>query len=173
MNSTDSDLQDLRNRIERLENCLKITPISERNKVSPEKLEDPPESKLVYIELANWLADSSEQKVHSWTKVSAATNEVRQILFERQKKAETKEEFGGGLKLNQGPDGLITAAMKLADALFFLFKHHREDKPGTRTELVKQDNGLRIVKDLLLLLQNVINKHQASKLTFPNKENRH
>lgn len=158
--SPDTQLQELVNRLNRLENVLKVRTETTQF-YSPEKLEASGANKdangaLVYPELVTWLVNDDEKKIHNWTKVRAATNEVRQLLFERQRKAETKESYGGGLKLDEGPDGITHAAVKLADALFFMFKHVREQRPMTRTQKVNMEKGTQVVKDLLLLINNLL-----------------
>lgn len=113
--------------------------------------------RVVYPKLVSWLIEPAARKVGSWTKVMSASNEVRQLLFDRQRKAE--EKYGEGLKFDEGPDGLYEASNKLGDAIFFLYKVlvNSYNKPlvETLTEKVEKERTLKVINDLILLLQNL------------------
>lgn len=81
-------------------------------------------STLVWPLLRDWLARKDEEgsrrgRFARFLKFIDARN-LRQALFERNKKAESK--YGEGLSMEVGGDGLQTGVEKLSDAVYFLFK---------------------------------------------------
>lgn len=178
-----TSIEDLNKRVKRLENWQEteiyrlrrertIMPHQEKNletvkvSVEPVKIEEkvvndqvtamPAISGLVYTELVKWLIEPTTRRIGTWSKIFSASNDVRQILFERQQKATMKQEYDGGLKLDSGPDGLIEGVSKLADAIFFLFKFHK-NKPSLplRTDKVQIENQLKLAEDLVVLLNHL------------------
>lgn len=110
---------------------------------------------LVYPKLVSWLIEPAARRVGSWSKIFSASNEVRQLLFERQRKGADK--YDGGLRFEDGPLGIVQATEKLADALFFLYKFQAARKtPETRTEKVEQEKAVKIVEELIALLQTIL-----------------
>ena len=108
----------------------------------------------VYPKLVAWLLEPSNKRVGSWSKFFSVSNDVRQLLFERNRKA--IEKYGEGLRTDQGPSGLAQAQHKLADAIFFLFKFCKSLKPPDRlTEKVERENAIKRVDELIVLLQSL------------------
>jgi hypothetical protein len=119
----------------------------------------PPIGKLVYPLLVNWLIEPTTRRIGTWSKIFSASNDVRQILFERQRKAATKSEYEGGLKLESGPDGLIEGVNKLADAVFFFFKFFKQKvPPENRTDRVALETQIKLAEDLITLLTHLANE---------------
>lgn len=113
---------------------------------------------LVYPLLSKWILEPAESRVGQWAKKNIASNEVRQLLFDRQKKAESKPEYEGGLKVESGDhDSLEEGAKKLGDAIFFIFKHLKRNKyKETRTSQVASAAKLKLVEDLATLVTNIV-----------------
>lgn len=110
----------------------------------------------VYPKLVSWLIEPASRRVGSWSKIFSASNNVRQLLFEREQKAVGK--YGEGLKFESGPEGLSEAALKIGDAIFFLYKFFSKKGktvPTKRTEIVDQDQKLKQIEELITLLQNL------------------
>lgn len=79
---------------------------------------------LVWPLLRDWLTRKDEEgsrkgRFGSFLKFIDARN-LRQVLFERNKKAEKK--YGEGLSMEVGDAGVQTGVDKLSDAVYFLFK---------------------------------------------------
>lgn len=113
---------------------------------------------LVYPELTKWLLEPGERRINQWVKKNISSNEVRQLLFERQKKAESKPEYAGGLKFNDDShDSIAEGAKKLGDAIFFIFKHLKKNKSSeSRTAQVNASNGIKLVEDLASLVSSLV-----------------
>lgn len=110
----------------------------------------------VYPKLVSWLLEPSNKRVGSWSKLFSVSNEVRQLLFERDRKA--TEKYGAGLQFGEGPLGLVDAARKIGDAIFFLYKfmHNKTNtKTSTLTEKVEQEKVLKQIDELITLLQSL------------------
>lgn len=128
-----------------------LTPLTPELLKTPENIAGP-----VYPKLVSWLIEPANRKVGSWAKFFSASNEVRQLLFDRNRKAQ--EKYGDGLKFEEGPNGLAEAALKVGDAVFFLYKFlikKGTTKPEKRSEWVDQDKKLKQVEELIILLQNL------------------
>lgn len=97
------------------------------------------EKEKVYDNLKAWLLQPAETRVRSYSKNQAASNGVRQLLFERENKAIKK--YGESLGLNEPPKtpAFVRAAEKLADAAFFLYHafHHGDGRADEQFVLVQ------------------------------------
>lgn len=173
INTNKHDIEDLSRRVKGLEEwrrALSIRMIKSRSlelgneavlpvlPVVPKPIiETPLNSGLVeevYPKLVAWLLEPSNKRVGSWSKFFSVSNDVRQLLFERNRKA--IEKYGEGLRMDQGPSGLAQAQHKLADAIFFLFKFCKSLKPPDRlTEKVERENAIKRVDELIVLLQSL------------------
>jgi len=113
------------------------------------------ENTKVYDLLKTWLHDPTNKILH-WQKAHSLTNELRQLVFDRDLKAQSK--YGAGLTLDDKAGGLPEAANKLADALFFLFKHHKSlpssSTTATTTSSTKSQKTL--VQDLHNLIGTLL-----------------
>lgn len=73
----------------------------------------------VYPLLTKWLHEPTHRILH-WQKTHALSNDLRQLVFDRNEKALKK--YASPLTVEDSQIGLHEAAEKLSDALFFLFK---------------------------------------------------
>lgn len=139
---------------------VSVEPVLTEEKVVNDQVTAMPSMlKLVYPELIKWLIEPTTRRIGTWSKIFSASNDVRQVLFERHRKATSKAEYEGGLKLDSGPDGLIEGVSKLADAIFFLFKFHKNKQtPDTRTDKVQIENQIKLAEDLVVLLNHLVSE---------------
>lgn len=124
----------------------------------PEKKPDaePAIGDSVYHSMKDWIAKPSLTRVGSYSKIQAASNEVRQILFTRQLKAEKK--YGSGVKLSDNLPGMAKAAEKLADAAFFVY-HAFHNGDGNI------NNHFLLVQNLHTLINNLFIDYRAKGAT--------
>lgn len=128
------------------------------DKPKPDPDANPDTAENVYKYLKKWLLLPAETKIGNYAKQQAASNGVRQTLFEREAKAVVK--YGEGLKLDARIPPLKKAAEKLADAAFFLY-HAFHTGDG------RIDDQFVLVQHLHTLLNSLLGAYKSKGTVTP------